>query len=148
MFRFHLAHLDNLGDSEPAWATHHLPLWLDARLSHSLIHWRELSAMSVHIADDYISHFSQAEHKWPKQVRGSRSCNGHCSSTSFYVESGLTPSAAHFQTDGYAHLFVFPFLKCQWDTGYICMHTQPLVFHQYTRKASKHKQLLPCQMCM
>jgi len=69
--------------------------------------------MSVHIADDYISHFSQAEHKWPKQVRGSRSCNGHCSSTSFYVESGLTPSAAHFQTDGYAHLFVFPFLKCQ-----------------------------------
>lgn len=144
MLCLHLAQWDNLSvilnQHEQHITCHYGSMW------DSLIHWRELSAMSVHIADDYISHFSQAEYKWPKQVRGSCSCNGHCSSTSFYVKSGLTPSAAHFQTDGHAHLFVFPFLRCQWDTGCICVHKQLSMLHQCTRH-QWHKQLLPCQMC-
>lgn len=58
----------------------------------------------------------------------------------------IVTQCCSFQTDGHAYLFVFPFLRCQWDTGYICVHKQP--FSERHQNAPKHNQLLPCQVNM
>lgn len=90
--------------SKLVWVTLDLPLFLDLCFFLSLI-----AAMPVRISDDYISHFSQAEHKWPEQVRCSHICSGHCSAMVSTSKGWTNTNAAHFP-DRWTHTpFALPF---------------------------------------